>query len=861
MTTARPHFFKSSELEYFTESTLNKQIGYTKSQWGITLVKELIDNSLDATEKKGVAPDIKVVIGKDFISVQDNGCGIPEHVIKKSLNYTGTMSDKAGYVSPSRGQQGNALMCVYSVPYVAMEKQAYIEIHSLNTRYDIAVSVDKIAQKILIESTHSESDFIKTGTFIKIHDFDLASLEPYYWNRKEREFIKSDYVNLIISFASCNNHATFELLFDGDCHKFDATVSNVDGWTTNDPLVSHWYNEKVFRDLIASFYKSNNNISVNDFIKLFKDLKGSKKQKEVCQFASIDSRDGLRAAVHEKEIIKDWSARLLSAMKSLSKPVQPVRLGKMDKDHLKYILCGGEVEYFKHKYFNGFTSARLPYAFDIVFWVQEGISYDGPIICANRSVLIKGTIKSFSRYIQGCLVNAGNPVGIYIHMTTPDIKFLDKGKSQIELDSVVLFALIEKLELITKEWVKQKKRTRRDEQAVFNKEKVIEQSKKTKFMAQNAAIKLGAEAAYMAASDNNVLPADNRQVYYKGRDQVLKLTDKDSITQVYYSDMLREFQRENPELTQDWKILYNPRGNFVEPHDGETVPIGTAAVEDYLPSINETTKNFKFGAVLLIEKEGFDKLFKMFGLQEKWDIGIMSIKGMPTEAARVLVEAFFKNGIKTMVFHDFDLAGLNILKTCYTDTKNYQFTEDVVVHDIGLRLEDVQALKLENEPFCFKKMKDPKQAVLNAGGTEAESNYLVRKRRGKVWYGKRVELNAMDSRMMLNYLEQRFEEIGIKKAVPNNEHLIKEFKSQYKSNIIDNAVSEYREHMEYLIDKTIDKIKIPDAELPENIHKIIIDQITGTKKSWENGMESFVYKYSKDVSIKEEFENLIKLTH
>ncbi len=171
---AREHFFKSRNSDYFTEAELVKQIGGSLSKWGLILVKELIDNGLDAAEKIGVNPHITVIIDEDSLSVQDNGCGIPGHVIEKSLDYTGYMSDKAGYVSPSRGQQGNALKCVYSVPYVAMKDAAKVEIHSNGERFDISVSHNKISQNIDVEMVPSESSFVESGCFIKIHEFDLA---------------------------------------------------------------------------------------------------------------------------------------------------------------------------------------------------------------------------------------------------------------------------------------------------------------------------------------------------------------------------------------------------------------------------------------------------------------------------------------------------------------------------------------------------------------------------------------------------------------------------------------------------------------------------------------------------------------
>ncbi|MBD3343290.1 MAG: hypothetical protein GF353_29610, partial [Candidatus Lokiarchaeota archaeon] len=46
----RTTFETSREMEFFTEKELRMQIGFSKEKWPVALVKELVDNSLDACE-------------------------------------------------------------------------------------------------------------------------------------------------------------------------------------------------------------------------------------------------------------------------------------------------------------------------------------------------------------------------------------------------------------------------------------------------------------------------------------------------------------------------------------------------------------------------------------------------------------------------------------------------------------------------------------------------------------------------------------------------------------------------------------------------------------------------------------------
>ena len=100
----RQVFTTSRELEYFSESELTTQTGYAKEDWwpGV-VVKELIDNSLGACEQAGVAPEIGIELGGDSLTVWDNGPGIPAEVVRKVLDFSTRTSDKAAYISPTRG--------------------------------------------------------------------------------------------------------------------------------------------------------------------------------------------------------------------------------------------------------------------------------------------------------------------------------------------------------------------------------------------------------------------------------------------------------------------------------------------------------------------------------------------------------------------------------------------------------------------------------------------------------------------------------------------------------------------------------------------------------------------------------------
>jgi DNA topoisomerase VI subunit B len=144
---ARTAFTTDRTLEFFSESELTTQMGYGRGLWPLVLVKELIDNALDACESSDKAPEIIVILEPDAITVSDNGPGIPPEIVERSLDYHVRISDKKYYMSPTRGQLGNALKCVWAAPFVADGQQGLVEVEACGINHRIQVSLDRIAQQ------------------------------------------------------------------------------------------------------------------------------------------------------------------------------------------------------------------------------------------------------------------------------------------------------------------------------------------------------------------------------------------------------------------------------------------------------------------------------------------------------------------------------------------------------------------------------------------------------------------------------------------------------------------------------------------------------------------------------------------
>jgi hypothetical protein len=266
-----------------------------------------------------------------------------------------------------------------------------------------------------------------------------------------------------------------------------------------------------------------------------------------------------------------------------------------------------------------------------------------------------------------------------------------------------------------------------------------------------------------------------RQIFYAARKLMLaELDENKTINSVYFTQtLLPDYMHAHPMETTDWDLLWDDRGHFEEPHTDYRFGLGTLAVREYLANCQEPldtsvtveplafdypTKGprHRYSNVLLVEKEGFRELLKHVNLDTRFDLAIMSSKGMNTTAARTLVEKL--PGVRFLVLHDFDKAGFSILGTLTKSTRRYHFERLADIVDLGVRLADVEAEGLESEPVSY-----PSGAADNLrrnGATPDEIEFLV-------GGGQRVELNAFTSDDFIAWIEKKLQMHGVAKLIPD----------------------------------------------------------------------------------------------
>jgi len=127
----------------------------------------------------------------------------------------------------------------------------------------------------------------------------------------------------------------------------------------------------------------------------------------------------------------------------------------------------------------------------------------------------------------------------------------------------------------------------------------------------------------------------------------------------------------------------------------------------------------------------------------------------------MLLDRLCDRGIERFfVLHDFDVSGFSIFGTLGTDSRRYWFKNEINLIDLGLRLADAEAMGLQAEPEAMPGDWRKRAATLRRhGATGAEIAFLQHQR---------IELNAMTSRQLLDFIAEQLTADGITKLIPDD---------------------------------------------------------------------------------------------
>jgi hypothetical protein len=819
----REHLDDPREGEYFSEKGLTALTGLPRGLWGLAILKELIDNSLDAIE--GLKDKrIQIKYASRTFSIHDTYGGIPEDVIESIHDFSRYVSNKRHYIAVSRGYQGNALKTVIGICHLMNAKLEFI---TNNKKITYKIDESKLAiglvrfKRVIETLTGENASGIKITGIIFSHAEIYEKIEAYRICNPEVSFVCNKIEFDKVSMGSSN----------GNSKKRDTNYI-------------HWYDLKSFNKLLQAVAHKDPGRTTKNFCSMFSSTQRIMSRLDFPYKRLSDFAD-------KKEAVTKLYKRLTELVPHPSSEcLEKYTIGRSG---LKYAF--GKGHEFKYRRIHG---KFRHYEVDIPFYLEVSLhrsAYytDAKIITAiNRSIPYEscpfrfgnGKIRFHDKdYEENSLLSILNQAGfkeaqcvrLFIHFISPYIEFTEQSKTHLVSEHFKdrLMGLIEPL---TSDIIKEVEKARKGSGRKPNSDR----DKTSREDSKKSLMKKHFMEGYEIASEGYKVAV--RQIFYTVRNIInikyqrdLKQTDYSS---TFTQEIATHFIEKYPELED--RILFERRGYFYNPVTGDELPLGT---EDVLAYIRRIIRNgiyrqskvfysvpdeLMFKQVLFVEKAGFNIILKESGLLDRLNLGVMSTQGFGTRAVKRLIKYFLDKGIKVFILHDCDIPGYLICDKFLSGSDTYKEGLDVI--KIGLTLDDAKNLGKDRDEYAevVEYKKSYKKAVKALKLSPDEKKFFIVDEEAKIY--RRAELNTLTSPELISFIESK---ISNKPIIPTVEQL-KDYVSMDKTEIIKDAL--YEVYASHVPDISIDK-----QELANRIQKAI-----NSKSHWTLVLESVLREYTEE---------------
>jgi hypothetical protein len=482
----RVTFRTSRMMDFFSEKELVTQTGHARQEWPLVILKELIDNALDACDEADIPPVVEVTADAGGIAVRDNGPGLPEATLQEALDFSVRVSNREAYVAPDRGAQGNALKTLLPMPNVLDPDGGKFVVEAHGKRHEITCGADPISQQPTIQDAGTERP--TQGTSVRLEWTPRQESDWTFWpfGREDRRysavggedddddddgrvpFCRSplagfipvgEYARparaLVEGFALFNPHATISLDWFGQKVAWESTLPGWAKWKPCQPTSPHWYEPEHLKRLIGAYVTHDRQAGgdrlVSDFLAHFDGLSGSAKQTKVLNEAGL-KRVHLSELVVNDRLDSARIENLLAAMRRHSRPVRSERLGVIGEGHLKARLLGMGIVPESFRYNRKLAKSKNPSpdaagkASFLPAVLETAFGWLGPeardrrhiFTGVNWSAAIGNPFRSFGTTGEGLetlladmRATRNEPVVFVLHLAQPRVEYRDRGKSQL----------------------------------------------------------------------------------------------------------------------------------------------------------------------------------------------------------------------------------------------------------------------------------------------------------------------------------------------------------------------------------------------------------------------------------------------
>lgn len=743
------------KLDYLQLQWLEKTTGVSAANWDIYVIKELIDNALDADEAAGFDPvEIEVNIRyardkeRDLFSLEidvANQAAFPLSQVNKVFDLDYYASSKSGRNVPTRGKQGNALKTIAGIPY-ALRHFHYGDYEV--ARRPIIIEVGEQGFMIAYQ-INDETEEIS----LQISEIKAAvSQDKYNWLRVGIDrFVQSsprqiqELLEIGRSMALFNPHVYFKWIVNigekGESWIFQGRKEWLGKFSGKAPI--SWYDVAQFRSLINLQVREQSDISVQALVASFPGFTDLPIRR-VCRLVPVATA----REVLDSHLVQSLYDEMISADTTLRRRTTVADLGGIGGTSIAQNVTEffGAPEQATYRQVRTQDPLRpsCPFALEVfgarfdkglkrTIWtgINNTYNYDDPF---SRTTLLPPTaaigaeVRGLREFVETFGVSGTTPFVIAIHLISPNIRYQDFSKTFIDGAP-----FREKLELTLSE--------------------VLEELTEGKEEAERK------HAAIARASIKQVIPQAVRYLSPRGQgyfslDQLVltirQLYDsgfganRHKPTSVETREAIEEYDRE----TSSGLARLIRRGEVRIYMPGDNEPVMTAATSVTRTALATACVN----KVLVFSNRGMCDVFVANDLLRRFDVALIAVDGT-SHAFYDVVGTVAGWKVPLLLAHDATISG------CAWNNSLQEFLRfrkiNLDVCDLGLTPAQGRAFKLSAEPATLS---DHEKQKRNPALSNWEQHFLFDE-------GSTYSLLALSPHLFKDWFQGELSRLGIREKL------------------------------------------------------------------------------------------------
>jgi len=584
--------------DYFRVNGLQRLTASSSKDFDRVIMRELIDNALDACEAAGVKPEIRVSIERrrevTVLSVRDNGTGLSREDIEKLINFDRLASSHHYLKEPSRGVLGYGWKIVLGAVSAlreikGLDPKSSVRVVSMGFRYELSPSWSYDTGPVVSLSCIPDTS-IPEGSMVEV-EIDLIS----------RLSLTNLYLEMVESYAHQNPYAGFWYTEAGVEHSFPAVATRSrKGFREN----IHCYTPQDFEHRVEAQIREKPSLSIQGFLGGFQFIAKTRIEASSKVMNDLHNNGTEVRSIYEQ-------------LKEKTKPPSHEHLPLIGRKALiqRLIQVSGVLEGTVPGYYRGggeptdaSNGVVIPYSVEVVAAITNS-GFRRLYFSLNGSVKLDEPFSNrlLGRYrgrnivgLTGLLESKGiigvDNVVIVVNLICSNIPYEDPGKTKIEVQPFI--EEVKKTVLKAAGYIKKSR-------------KGLGLSPSYKGISQKGETLRVLPEAIEKVSSGGKFRYKQRQLWYVVRELLGEMHPK---YDYFTSELIPAAKAKGVNLSG---MLKEANSELHEPRSEDKVMLSTEEEENYV------IPEYSYNKILYVEKRGYKDLIVANVFQDRYDLAVI----------------------------------------------------------------------------------------------------------------------------------------------------------------------------------------------------------------------------------------------